>query len=240
MCLILFAISPNDQDKLVVAANRDEQHQRPTLAANYWKADQNVLGGLDLQAGGTWLGLSRGGRFAAVTNYAELPPDPLPPRSRGALTSNFLQSDVDPQQYLQEVDQDADQYRGFNLILSSGGTTWYYSNRSREMKALEPGFYGLSNQLLDCNWPKVISARQDLISLSDSGFKTEGLFNLLAHKGDGTDHSARFIIGEKYGTSVCTVVRLTSEKHYFEERSFDQAGQKKDRRVFEHERLLTK
>ncbi|MFT7687571.1 MAG: hypothetical protein ACI9FB_002927 [Candidatus Azotimanducaceae bacterium] len=232
MCLILFAVSPNKHDSLIVAANRDEQHKRPTLPANYWEADKNVIGGIDLQAGGTWLGISSAGRFAAVTNYAELPRDPLPPRSRGALTSNFLQSNIDPLQYLKQVDQEADQYRGFNLILSSGGSTWYYSNRSREMKALTPGFYGLSNQLLDCDWPKVISAREELISLSHTDFETEGLFDLLAHQGDGTDHSARFIIGENYGTSVCTVVRLSAKNHYFEERSFDQTGRKKDSRIF--------
>ena len=232
MCLILFAVSPNDDDNLIVAANRDEQHQRPTLPADYWQANQHILGGIDLQAGGTWLGLTRGGRFAAVTNFAETPADPLPPRSRGALTSNFLQSDVEPQEYLKSVDQDADLYRGFNLILSSGGSTCYYSNRSREMKVLSPGFYGLSNQLLDCDWPKVISAREELTSLSHSNFETEDLFSLLAHRGDRSDHSARFIIGENYGTSVCTVVRLTTQDHYFEERRFDQKGSRQDSRVF--------
>ncbi|MFT5208384.1 MAG: hypothetical protein ACI9CE_000098 [Flavobacterium sp.] len=238
MCLILFAVSPNEQDSLIVAANRDEQHQRPTLPADYWQANQDVLGGIDLQAGGTWLGLTKAGRFAAVTNFAEMPADPLPPRSRGALTRDFLQSDVDPQEYLKRVDQDAELYRGFNLILSSGGSTWYYSNRSREMKALSAGYYGLSNQLLDCDWPKVISAREDLKSLSHANFETEDLFSLLAYRGDNSDHSARFIIGENYGTSVCTVVRLTKQDHYFEERRFDQKGAREDSRVFQQKAIL--
>jgi len=159
MCLILFSVSQGDDD-LIVAANRDEFHSRPTLTANYWEQDPNVLGGIDLEAGGTWLGLTRTGRFAAVTNFAEQANIPIPPRSRGALTSEFLRGNTDPETYLHEVDQHADQYKGFNLIVSSGGSTWYYGNRDHDIRQLSPGVYGLSNQLLDCNWPKVVSARQ--------------------------------------------------------------------------------
>ena len=220
MCLILFAVSPDDQHHLVVAANRDEQHARPTQTATFWQDDKNVLGGRDLQAGGTWLGVTKTGRFAAVTNFAEVPPDPLPPRSRGELTSQFLKGSLDCESYLHQVDELADEYRGFNLLISDGKQVYYYGNRSREMHSLSPGFYGLSNQVLDCNWPKVISGRQHLQELEASQFDPEALFNLLACRGDGSDFSARFILGEQYGTCAGTVVKMTGKGTFFEERNF--------------------
>ncbi|MBL4682725.1 MAG: NRDE family protein [Pseudomonadales bacterium] len=231
MCLILFSISEGDNE-LVVAANRDEFHARPTLSANHWIQDPNVIGGIDLEAGGTWLGLTKSGRFAAVTNFAEPPKTPIPPRSRGALTSEFLRGDSDPEAYLREVNKQADQYRGFNLIISSGGSTWYYSNRDRNIRQLLPGVYGLSNQLLDCDWPKVVLARQELLSLSAHSFKADTLFELLAHRGDDRHHSARFIVGETYGTSACTVVRINKKGYFFEERNFDPRGELKESNQF--------
>lgn len=223
MCLILFAVCPNERDRLIVAANRDEQHARPTRRAGYWHDDDYILAGRDLQAGGTWLGVTRSGRFAAVTNFAEDPPDPIPPRSRGELTRNFLRQHLDCETYLSEVDQEADNYRGFNLIVSQGKDVFYYSNRQRQVQLLQPGFYGLSNQLLDCNWAKVISGRKQLKQLGPS-FHHQALFDLLAYRGDGSEHSARFILGEQYGTSASTVVKITQSGIYFEERNYDNQG----------------
>ncbi len=227
MCLILIAVYPNDQEKLIVAANRDEQHARPTRKADYWQDNANILGGRDLQAGGTWLGVANSGRFAAVTNFAEEPPQPLPPRSRGELTSNFLMGETSCEDYLQQVDQEALEYRGFNLIISEGKDVFYYSNRERQVRQLQPGFYGLSNQLLDCDWPKVISARAHLEQLAPS-FDTHALFDLLACRGDNTAFSARFILGEQYGTGASTVVKMNHSGIYFEERNFNNKGQQTD------------
>ena len=207
MCLILFTISSDPQQRLVVAANRDEQHARPTARAGFWRDNNAILGGRDLQANGTWLGVNKNGRFAAVTNFAETPAESIPARTRGELTSHFLNSDIAPEDYLSDVDALADQYRGFNLVLFDGNATWYYSNRAREIKQLTEGHYGLSNQLLDCNWPKVNQGRESLKEILSTNFSSEKLFDLLAHRGDGLDHSARFILGEHYGTSVATVVR---------------------------------
>ncbi|HJL60628.1 MAG TPA: NRDE family protein [Pseudomonadales bacterium] len=224
MCLILFAIAPNDGLKLVVAANRDEQHARPTLAANYWLDDPGTLGGRDLQAGGTWLGVTKSGRFAAVTNFAEEPPDPLPPRSRGDLTSDFLRRDISCRDYLAEVQHKDQEYRGFNLVISDGEVVFYYSNREKQIRQLPSGFYGLSNQLLDCNWPKVISARQHLMQCANNNFGNDTLFELLACRGDETPFSARFILGEHYGTCTSTIVKMTGTEVYFEERGFSAEG----------------
>ena len=224
MCLILLAISPDENLQLVVAANRDEQHSRPSRQAAFWTENNRILGGQDIQAGGTWLGVTTSGRFAAVTNFAEDPPEPLPPRSRGELTRNFLEGQSSCHNYLSQVHEVSDEYQGFNLVISDGNKTCYYSNRGNQITELKPGFYGLSNQLLDCTWNKVISGRNQLRQLSSSNFQIDSLFDLLSCRGDGTIHSAKFIVGETYGTRSCTVVRMTRSGIQFEERNFDAKG----------------
>lgn len=226
MCLILIAVEPDDRHQLVVAANRDEQYARPSRHADWWADQPHILGGRDLEAGGTWLGVSRNGRFAAVTNFREEPPDPLPPRSRGELTANFLRSDEAVDAYLRSIHESADQYRGFNLILGDGGAYFYYSNREGEIRRLSPGFYGLSNQLLDCDWPKVIRGRNQLSSLVATRFGPHDLFELLFCKGDGEPFSQSFIATETYGTSASTVVTIGRDGAvYFEERNFGPWGE---------------
>lgn len=232
MCLILFTVDPNSDVHLVVAANRDEQHARPTATANYWDSHPDLLGGRDLQAGGTWLGITKSGRFAAVTNFAETPLDPVPPRSRGDLTSNFLKGKQSCEAYLLDIHKEANEYRGFNLIISDGKEVFYYSNRDQNIKKLEKGYYGLSNQLLDCNWPKVNSARTDLQETALNRFQNEDLFSLLGDKGTEEPHSARFILGDQYGTCASTVVKMHSTGFHFEERCFSPNGEKKSAEIF--------
>ena len=226
MCLILLAVRPNERHRLVVAANRDEQYARPSVQAAWWPGHSHILGGRDLEAGGTWLGVTTTGRFAAVTNFREDPPDPLPPRSRGELTANFLKSTETCEPYLMRVHEMADQYRGFNLIVGDGQGLFYYSNREGDTRELQPGFYGLSNQLLDCDWPKVIRGRRQLAKLAGSGFDPDDLFELLFCKGDGEPFSQSFIATERYGTSASTVVKISSDGDaYFEERNFKPMGE---------------
>ncbi|MFT7133341.1 MAG: hypothetical protein ACI81O_002057 [Cyclobacteriaceae bacterium] len=221
MCLILFCISPDSEHRLVIAANRDELYARPTARPTFWEDAPEVLAGRDLQAGGTWLGISRRGRFAAVTNFREAPMEPVPPLSRGALTADFLRSTESCSDYIDRIKPQADQYRGFNLLIDDGQDTYYYSNRSADAQRLAPGYYGLSNQLLDCNWPKVNSGRADLCGVADAGFSTQALFNLLADRGDDKPFSARFIHSDSYGTSASTVVKIKHNQHMtFEERAF--------------------
>lgn len=226
MCLILLAIEPDAQHRLVVAANRDEQYARPTAQAAWWDDAPHILAGRDLEAGGTWLGVTRSGRFAAVTNFREDPPSPLPPRSRGELTANFLNGEASCEEYLAGVAVMANEYRGFNLIVSDGLTCFYFSNREKKVRDLTPGFYGLSNQLLDCDWPKVIRGRKQLSKLADSGFATEDMYELLFCKGDGQPFSQSFIATEQYGTSASTVVKISANGDvYFEERNFNPMGE---------------
>lgn len=233
MCLILFAVNPHPELRLVVAANRDEQHGRATLRADFWQDAPQILGGRDLVAGGTWLGVTKTGRFAAVTNFAEPPPDPLPPRSRGDLTANFLSSDIGCCEYLETVADRADAYRGFNLLLSDGNEVYYYSNRAKQIKQLAPGFYGLSNQLLDCDWPKVIDGKEQLAQFVQAGSDlTNNLFQMLGERGNDTPHSAKFILGETYGTGVSTVVLGTGETIRFTEKAFAPDGSETGEKTF--------
>jgi uncharacterized protein with NRDE domain len=165
MCLILFAYRVHPQLPLVVAANRDEFHARPSAAAGWWADDAGVYAGRDLQDGGTWVGVHRAGRFAAVTNFAEEPPPPTAAlRSRGELTTGFLRGTRSPADYLAEVAGRAMQYRGFNLLLGdfagSEPSLHFFGNRDGGPRALPPGVYGMSNDVLDCDWPKVNSGKR--------------------------------------------------------------------------------
>jgi uncharacterized protein with NRDE domain len=229
MCLILFAVQPNQNLRLAVAANRDEFYGRPASRAHYWEDFPEVLAGRDLQMNGTWLGVSTKGRFAAVTNFRETPPDPIPPRSRGDLTTDFLTSDLTVEDYVSEIQSRSDEYRGFNLVLDDGSNTYYYSNRAPEMIKLEPGFYGLSNQLLDCDWPKVNKGREklsQLVSETDDPKRLHSdLFDLLFDKGDDEAFSNSFIATAEYGTCAATVVTITQAGDTrFQEQGFAKHG----------------
>ena len=231
MCLILFAVQPNQNLRLVVAANRDEFYGRPSSRADYWVDFPEVLAGRDLQMNGTWLGISKKGRFAAVTNFRETPPDPIPPRSRGDLTTEFLTTDRQVEDYLNEIQSRSDEYRGFNLVLDDGSNTYYYSNRAPEMIKLDPGFYGLSNQLLDCDWPKVNEGREKLSRLVSEADDTKNLhselFELLFDKGDDEAFSNSFIATAEYGTCAATVVTITQTGDTrFQEQGFAEHGRR--------------
>ncbi len=214
MCLILFAVRPNEHYRLVVAANRDEFYGRPASRANFWDDHRQVLAGRDLQAGGTWLGITKSARFAAVTNFRETPADPLPPRSRGELTSDFLTGQQSAEDYTAGLAAKAHEYRGFNLIVDDGRQCCYYSNQLVEPLALSPGFYGLSNQLLDCDWPKVNQGRDSLARLVNRSTsltdKTDRLKDLLMDKGDGSPFSNSFIDTDEYGTCASTVLTIST------------------------------
>lgn len=227
MCLILFGFQPDNQFKLVVAANRDEFYRRPTRVAGYWPEQPELLAGKDLEMGGTWLGITRNGRFSAVTNFRESPASKLPPRSRGDLTTNFLLGSMTPTAYLAEVAGRDTDYRAFNLLVGDGRDLYYYCNRQGVIRQLEPGIYGLSNDLLNCDLPKVSSGREQLSRLLESGFDEDSLFSLLAETGDGAESwSAKFIASPEYGTCAATVVIVdNADRVCFRERNFSAGGQ---------------
>ena len=147
MCLIAFAWRPNTEHRLLLAANRDELHARPSQEAHWWADNPSVLAGRDLQAGGTWLAINKRGRFATVTNYREGQSPKGRLRSRGKLVNDFLESDETALAFMQNLDADA--YAGFNLLATDGNEIAYCSNRGDEPIVLAEGAYGLANASLD-------------------------------------------------------------------------------------------
>ena len=186
MCLILCAVAVHSDYPLIVAANRDECHSRLTAPAAFWPDEPVLLAGRDLEGGGSWFGVTRTGRFAAVTNYRDLAAHRPGRLSRGALVRSFLAGSMTPTDYLIELSCDRHRYNDFNLLcgLLPGPLTWY-SNRAADPQELSTGVHGLSNHLLDTPWPKVASGKVELAALlaAPPAGLAEGLFALLADRG---------------------------------------------------------
>lgn len=256
MCLILFAWNPSAANRLVVAANRDEFFQRPTKPAHFWDGD-DVLAGKDLEQQGTWLGVTRAGRFAAVTNYRELDGNQYP-CSRGELTTDFLQASDTPEDYLQQLQEVKEQYAGFNVLVGDTTSLYYFSNRSgRSPELLEPGVYGLSNHLLNTEWPKVnvgVAGLRGAIEQATNNKPLEWdgiggieqvLLELLQNDTQANDGilpdtgvgiavermlSPLFIKSPGYGTRASTLLRVTGEGDVmFLEQNYDVSGEHTDR-----------
>ena len=227
MCLILLAWEKHPRWRLVVAANRDEFHARPTAPAEWWGPQApDLLAGRDLKEGGTWLGVTRAGRFAAVTNVREPQRTLAGAPSRGHLVGNFLLSRAPSLGYLAGLMPLAQAFNGFNLLVMDGVTLAWLSNRAPAMRTLPPGVYGVSNHLLDTPWPKVARGKDDLraaLALDDGDEIEARLFESLARRdpapdgelpetGVGTELeralSSAFIATPEYGTRSSTVLLL--------------------------------
>jgi uncharacterized protein with NRDE domain len=165
MCLILFAHDLHSNYHLVLAANRDEYYERPTAPLHFWDDQPEILAGRDLRSGGTWLGVTRSGRVAAITNYRNPKDFRDGAPSRGDLVADFLKGSMHPVDYLQNVGSRADAYNGFNLIVGDHEGLYYASNRGTWYRLLGSGVYGLSNHLLNTPWPKVKSSLEGFKSL---------------------------------------------------------------------------
>jgi uncharacterized protein with NRDE domain len=213
MCLIVLAWRVHPDFPLVVAANRDEFHARPAARAAFWDDHPQILAGRDLEARGTWMGVSRGGKFAAVTNYRGAH-EPRAVESRGALVSRFLSNGGKPSAYLQSLKKDL--YSGFNLLAADGEELWWMSNRGGEPRRLDPGVYGLGNALLDA--PEVDGIKKTFGARLDTGPAVEPLFSLL--------HPAR-ILNPEYGTR-CSTVLLKGKRIRYAERAFAADGAEGD------------
>ena len=227
MCLILFAVNPDPDYLLIVAANRDEFYNRKSNSAEFWPDQPGILAGRDQQKGGTWLGIKNNGRFAAVTNFKEELTQPMPTRSRGELPTNFLIGNEDPLSYSEAVSEKAKHYRGFNLLTATNKSIAYYCNRLHKPVILNSGYYGLSNQILDCNWPKVTEGRESLKQQvqSEKPELSSRLFEILLINGDDREFSNSFIKGDEYGTRASTVVIIKRNGEiFFEERTFKAGG----------------
>jgi uncharacterized protein with NRDE domain len=217
MCLILAAWRAVPGYPLVVAANRDEFHARAAAPAAFWQDEPEILAGRDLQAMGTWMGVSRQGRFAAVTNYRGAH-EPSAPRSRGALVTEFLKHGRHP--------ADPKAYSGFNLLTLEKEELRWTSNRDGGPRTLAPGIYGLGNQLLDS--PEVEPAKQRFRDAVSGGAAVEALFTLLGE--------AR-ILDPRYGTRCSTVLLAGEDRRVrYAERGFAPDGEPGETRHFEFTR----
>ena len=254
MCVLLFSIRQNERYPFVLAANRDEFYDRPAHAAGYWQDFPAVLAGRDELASGTWLGINRNGRFAAVTNHtdsADFDPSRI---SRGNLTEYFLTGDASPEEYLADLDRKSNRYNGYGLVFGTMSGLHYHSNRGAASEFLAYGTYGLGNDLLHKPWPRVQLGIQRLGSLmSRSGaLGTDALFNILADDSspnpvdDATvPHDSNlplFVRLANYGTRCSTAIMIDCDGHVvFEERTFEnrlrESGIRK-RYEFEIERRL--
>ena len=221
MCLILAAWKSAPGYPLVVAANRDEFHGRPASPAQFWKDAPDILAGRDLQAMGTWMGVTRTARFAAVTNYRGAR-EPSAPHSRGALVTDFLKNRQGPAAYVQDVEKQSKQYSGFNLLAADRAELWWLSNRDSGPRPLAPGIYGLGNLLLDS--PEVAAAKERFRSAIEPAPAVEALFGVLA--------GAR-IIDPEYGTRCATVLMVTENRVRYAERSFGPGGAEGETLQFE-------
>lgn len=238
MCLITFAWRPEHAYPLVVAANRDEFYARPSAALCEWQDAPGVFAGRDLEAGGTWLGITGSGRFAALTNIR----DPRPPaglRSRGELPANFLRGRLNACDYIETLTANAADYSGFNLLVGDGQQLCYFNSISGEARTLSAGVYGLSNADLDSTWPKVDYAKHALAQLIESP-QPQALLELLSDNrvpddsilpdtgvGIATERllGSAFIASQTYGTRASTALIVKADGHWqLLERSFGPNG----------------
>jgi len=239
MCLILFAYEMHPRYQLALAANRDEFYDRPTQGLAYWDDVPQVLAGRDLKARGTWLGMTPTGRLAAITNFRE--PDNVKAQapSRGQLVTDFLTGDETPEQYCGRISAIGQRYNGYNLILGDPNSLCYCSNRSTQVTKLEPGYYGLSNHLLDTPWPKIENGKQRFQALLNhaEAVASESLFTLLQDRdlppdkhlpntGVGLEWerllAPLFIQSSIYGTRSSSIILIDRTGQVtFTERTFD-------------------
>lgn len=221
MCLILLAWQAHPDYPLVVAANRDEFFARPTASAAFWPEAPQVLAGRDLEAGGTWLGVTRNGRFAALTNFRDPANNKRSAPSRGELVSHFLTGSQSPAAYVDELESSAARFNGFNLVFGDSDGLWCFSNCGEGEKQLAPGVYGLSNHLLDTPWPKVARGKSALHDALGALPDEKPLFALLRDDSIAPDDalprtgvslewerllSAAFVRSPLYGTRSATVL----------------------------------
>jgi len=242
MCLILLSYKLHPHYRLILAANRDEFYNRPTAPLNYWTDHPDVLAGRDLKGSGTWLGVTRAGRIAAITNYREPASQMENAPSRGILIRDFLTGTASPQQYLEAVSKMRRAYNGFNLIAGDPSGLYYYSNRAARIRQLQPGLYGISNHLIDTAWPK-IQRGKDLLHGQLRGrerIDIQKIWEILADRsqppeaelpdtGVGLEWerilSPLFIISADYGTRSSSIVLIeNSGRVTICERTFSRAG----------------
>lgn len=240
MCLILFAFQKHPIYKLIVAANRDEAYHRPTAPAHFWEDDPDILAGRDLEKMGTWMGVTKKGRFSALTNFRNPKETTEGKKSRGELVSGALTYQGELLEYMKTLSKNDIHYPGYNLLAGDSDELFYYSNVGKELRRVSPGVYGVSNHLLDSDWPKVMRGKEGLSKvISKNKIDTEEVFSLLANAEKASDEllpntgvpleierllSPMFIKSEGYGTRSSTVLLMSDSDIEYIERVFRSDG----------------
>lgn len=255
MCLISLQLSQHDSYKLILVANRDEQYDRPSLPAHFWPDHPDLLAGKDLSEYGTWLGITKQGRIAAVTNsYLTTDQESDKKLTRGNLVVDYLTGSMDPVEYLEQVRQQRTDYNGFNLIVGSSDSIHHYNNILDEYNVLQTGNHAVSNATLDIPWPKVTLTKAAMAEMaSSSPLDEEAILRIMADRTPPPDDqlpdlplplpikravSANFIQTERYGTRSTTLILIDhSDQVTFVERSYLPDGTNSDVRF--SFRLLT-
>ncbi|MEB2784631.1 NRDE family protein [Algoriphagus persicinus] len=177
MCLVAFSWKSHPKYPVIISANRDEFFERPSQKMHLWEG--GFYAGKDLRSGGTWMGIHPNGRWSLLTNYRDFIHQRESKISRGKLVQDFLESQIDPQDYLREIEQNKELYDGFNLLVSDGNRLLYYSNFGESVREIQPGIYGLSNGLIDDPWPKSQLAKLQLEQLLTQSFDEDNLLEIL-------------------------------------------------------------
>lgn len=246
MCIISLHFQDHAQYKLIIAANRDEFYERPTKEARFWDDEPELLAGRDLERMGTWLGITKQGRFAALTNYRDPTNEHPNKSSRGQIVTSFLTGGTSTPDFLKELRKRKDDYNGFNIIVGTVDELYYYGNRQTDIVKLNGGTYTVSNHLLNTPWPKVEKARtmlQNYVTTHEE-IDVDALFEQLAYREIASDEllpntgvgidlerklSPIFIKTDGYGTRSSTVLLINQDNEVtFIERTYNEGSFKKE------------
>lgn len=233
MCLIQLAFN-EEKRAFTVLANRDEYTARPATAAHYWS--NGIFAGQDIEAGGTWIGIARNRRFAALTNVRHPKSRILGERSRGDIVTRFLTSTVCAEAFIHELQQQKEKYGGFNVLLFDGTTFHHYNNIFDETTTLTSGYYTLSNDTLNTPWPKAVRVREQFIPLYETHAAPEAFIHIMQDNTQApTDAlpktgiepvmekqlSSIFIALDGYGTRCTTYIRSGEFNTQFIEQTYE-------------------
>jgi uncharacterized protein with NRDE domain len=228
MCLIVLAYKYHPDYKLILAANRDEFYERPSEAAKFWKDKPSMLAGKDLKEGGTWCGITKDGRLAAITNYRNIKSIKNDAVSRGKIVTDYLTGSYSPEQFAEILTNSAEQYNGYSLVLGDESTNlFFFSNQTKKLEKIQPGIHGLSNHLLDTPWFNVTRGKEHLKNAINKNENfVNNIFEVLSDKTPAPDDnlpdtglpkeieksiSSIFVENKNYGTRSSTIILIDNE-----------------------------
>ena len=239
MCLIAWNWQPASPTPLLLIANRDEFYARPTAPLAWWD-NAGILAGRDLQAGGTWLGISHSGRLAALTNFRDPAHMRADAPTRGALVTDFLMGNMAPADYLAGLLDHAASYNPFNLLVFDGSSLMGFESRHAKIVTMAPGLGAVSNADFSTPWPKLAKLKDGLSTLLAQAHPSDAQLLVLLHNAHVAPDaslpntgiplafervlSSAFIATPDYGTRACSIVRCQAGSIAFLEQGFDAHG----------------